>query len=78
MSEQSTGELSSFEALSAITPKKQPYAILLGAALLIVALVLVNILAPNEAVEDLQKAEESGAETPAAAQPIGGEDIDDI
>jgi hypothetical protein len=69
------GELSQFERLSALTPKKTPFAILIGAALIPVVLWIINVLAPTEAVDELKEAE---AERPAAASPAGGPDIDEI
>lgn len=69
------GDLSEFERLSAITPKKMPLAILVGTALVPVVLWIINLLAPTEAVDELKKAEEE--KTPAA-QVGGGPDIDEI
>jgi hypothetical protein len=69
------GELSEFERLSAITPKKTPLAILIGTALVPIVLWIINLLAPTEAVDELKKAEEEKA-TPAAR--VGGPDIDEI
>lgn len=72
------GELTQFEALSAITPKKQPMAILIGTAVTIIALWVINLLAPTETVDQLKK-EGAKAEEAAAAAPVGGgESIDDI
>ena len=71
------GELSEFERLSAITPKKVPLAILIGTALVPVVLWIINVLAPTEAVDELKKAEEEKG-GPAAVQPVGGPDIDEI
>jgi hypothetical protein len=72
------GELTQFEALSAITPKKQPMAILIGTAVTIIALWIINLLAPTETVDQLKqesaKADQAAATVPAA----GGEGIDDI
>lgn len=48
-------ELSHFEQLSAQTPKKQPYAILIGALLVPIILFAVNALSPTEGVEELKK-----------------------
>ncbi len=73
--QQGGGELSHFEALSAVIPKKTPFAILIGAALIPVVLWLINVLAPTEAVDELQQVEE---DKPAAVQTTGGPDIDDI
>jgi hypothetical protein len=70
------GELSEFERLSAITPKKTPLAILIGTALVPIVLWIINLLAPTEAVDELKKAEEDKA-APAATQ-VGGPDIDEI
>jgi len=69
------GELSEFERLSAITPKKTPLAIIIGTALVPVVLWIINILAPTEAVDELKKAEE-GKTAPTAE--VGGPDIDEI
>jgi hypothetical protein len=74
------GDLTQFEALSAVTPKKQPMAILIGAALTIVALWVINALAPTEAVDELKKkgtAAAAAAATSAAADSSSGS-IDDI
>lgn len=70
------GELSEFERLSAITPKKTPLAIIIGTALVPVVLWVINILAPTEAVDELKKAEED--KTGSAAAEVGGPDIDEI
>lgn len=73
------GELTQFEALSAVTPKKQPMAILIGTAVTLVALWVVNALAPTEAVGDLKKQESKAAAAAATVQTGGGEgSIDDI
>lgn len=72
------GELSQFEALSAITPKKQPMAILIGTAVTLVALWVINALAPTEAVDDLKKQGSKASEAAATAPAGGGEGIDDI
>ncbi len=71
------GELTHFEALSAITPKKQPMAILIGTAVTVIALWIINVLAPTETVEQL-KAEGAKAAEAAAAAPATGGSIDDI
>lgn len=71
------GELSEFERLSAITPKKMPLAILIGTALVPIVLWIINLLAPTEAVDELKQAE-ADKEGPAAVQPSGGPDIDEI
>ena len=66
-------ELSHFEELSAQTPKKQPYAILIGTVVLIIVLVLIKELSPTQAVEELKEAED---EAPAAVAPADdGEEI---
>lgn len=71
------GQLSHFESLSAITPKKQPLAILFGTALVPVVLWIINLLAPTEAVEDLKgKGEKGEGDKPAVTAPA--DDIDDI
>ena len=59
-------ELSHFEELSAQTPKKQPYAILIGTVVLIIVLVLIKELSPTQAVEELKEAEEAPAAVQAA------------
>lgn len=69
------GELSEFERLSAITPKKTPLAILIGTAMVPIVLWIINMLAPTEAVDELKKAEE---EASAPAAQVGGPDIDEI
>jgi hypothetical protein len=69
------GELSNFERLSAITPKKTPMAIIIGTALVPLILWIINLLAPTEAVDELKEAEKDQA--PAAAQ-AGGPDIDEL
>jgi hypothetical protein len=71
------GELTQFESLSAITPKKMPLLILVGTAFVIVVLWLISVLAPNEAVEDLKKAEKESQGVPSAVQSGGG-DIEEI
>ncbi|MBW2276491.1 MAG: hypothetical protein JRF63_03300 [Deltaproteobacteria bacterium] len=68
------GDLSNFERLSAITPKKTPLAILIGTAMVPIVLWVINMLAPTEAVDELKKAEEE--KTPSAQ--VGGPDIDEI
>jgi len=83
MSDQPTGggELSHFEQLSAITPRKQPLAIVIGALVVGVALILINKLAPTETVDQLKK-EEAKKAAAAAVQPAEASgpagDIDDI
>ncbi|HUT78585.1 MAG TPA: hypothetical protein VM285_12905 [Polyangia bacterium] len=75
------GELSQFEALSAIIPKKQPMAILIGTAVTIVALWVINALAPTETVDDLKKQGSAATEAAAAAAAPtsgSGSSIDDI
>ena len=59
-------ELSHFEEQSAQTPKKQPYAILIGTVVLIIVLVLIKELSPTQAVEELKEAEEAPAAVQAA------------
>jgi hypothetical protein len=66
-------ELSHFEQLSAQIPKKQPYAILIGAAMLPILLSIINWLSPTEAVEDLKKQEEAQQDVPAAVSDDGEE-----
>ena len=66
-------ELSHFEELAAQTPKKQPYAILIGTVVLIIVLVLIKELTPTQVVEDLKEVEEAA---PAAVQAADdGEEI---
>ncbi len=67
-------ELSHFEQLSAKTPKKEPYAILLGTIFAIFVLWLVNTLAPSEGVKDLRE-QQTQKDAPAA---VRADDIDDI
>ena len=78
MTDQPTGggELTQFEAASAVTPKKMAFAIIVGAAFIPVILWLLSALAPTEAVEELKAAEKRGDDTPAASAPAG--DVDDI
>jgi hypothetical protein len=71
------GDLSEFERLSAITPKKMPLAILIGTAMVPIILWIINLLAPTEAVDELKQAEKD-KEAPAAVQSAGGPDIDEI
>ncbi|MDJ0762711.1 MAG: hypothetical protein QNJ97_06945 [Myxococcota bacterium] len=66
-------ELSHFEELSAQTPKKEPYAILIGTVILAVALVVLNKLSPTEPVRELKAAQEA---MPTAVQPA--DDGDEI
>ena len=70
----SGGELSNFERLSAITPKKTPMAIIIGTALVPLILWIINLLAPTEGVAELKEAEK---ETAATTQ-VGGPDIDEL
>ena len=75
------GELTQFEELSAVIPKKQPLAILIGACVLIIAFFIINALAPTEAVEELRgktgaKEAAAAAATPTSVGPADG--IDDI
>jgi hypothetical protein len=60
------GELTQYESMSAITPKKQPLAIIIGTILLPLVLWVINLLAPTEAVEDLKKGQEKGGSDEAA------------
>ena len=76
MNEKSSGELSHFEALSAVIPKKTPIAILVGTALVPIVLWVINVLAPTEAVDELKNAEEE-ASKPAETAPVQtGDDLD--
>jgi len=77
MNEKYSTELSHFESLAAMTPKKTPYAILVGSALIPVILVLINWLAPTEAVDDLKNAQEAQASDVAGNVQAAG-DVDDI
>jgi hypothetical protein len=72
------GELTHFEELSTITPKKQPMAILIGTAVTILALWIINLLAPTETVDQLKQEGAKAAEESAAAAPATGGGIDDI
>ena len=69
-------ELSHFESLSVKTPTKQPYAILGGTVLGIIILILLNALAPNEAVKEGKQKEAASltAEAPAAAAAANDDD----
>ena len=69
-------ELSYFEQLSTQTPKKQPYAILIGFVVAIFILWLIRILAPTESALDLKKAQQQQM-MPAATQ-AGGQDMDEL
>ncbi|MCP4605772.1 MAG: hypothetical protein GY847_35500 [Proteobacteria bacterium] len=53
-------ELSHFEELSTKTPVKQPYAIIVGSALLPLILWALSLLSPSEGVKDLKEAEGAG------------------
>ena len=66
-------ELSHFEELSTQIPKKQPYAILIGAAMFPVLLWLLNFISPSEGVADLKKAAEESRATVQSADD--GEEI---
>ena len=68
-------ELSHFESVSAKTPTKQPWAIVGGTILLIIVLILVNQLAPNEAIKE---SKETAKEIPAAAATSAADDDDEI
>lgn len=70
-------ELSHFEALSAKTPTKQPWAIVGGTILLIIVLYIINALAPNEAIKET-KAAAAAAEAPAPVPAAAAADEDDI
>ena len=77
MSDQPPVDLSHFENLSAQTPKQVPYIILLGVVLIPIVLVLINILAPTEAVDDLKKVK-ANVDVPAETAPAAGQDVDNI
>ena len=64
-------ELSHFEQLSAQTPKKQPYAILIGAILVPIILAIVNMLSPTEGVKELTKKTDNAA----AVQQMDDEEL---
>lgn len=70
-------ELSHFEAESAKTPVKQPWAILGGTLFLALLLYVLSHLAPNEAIKTAKK-DAAAAAAPAAAAPAAAEDDDDI
>jgi hypothetical protein len=75
------GELTQFEALSAIIPKKQPMAIMIGTVVTILALWIINALAPTETVDQLKKQGEAATQAAAAATAAAGGSegsIDDI
>jgi hypothetical protein len=67
-------ELSHFEEESIKTPVKQPYAILIGCALLPIVLWILSALTPTQAVKDLKQADET--KPAAAAQAV--DDGDEI
>jgi hypothetical protein len=70
-----SGELSTFEQKSAITPKQMPFSILGGTILAVIIFILVSTFGTNDAVDDLKaKPAATQAATPAAS---GGE-VDDI
>jgi preprotein translocase subunit Sec61beta len=71
------GELSHFEQLAAVTPKKTPLAILIGTALVPVVLWVINLLAPTETVDELKKAEQQ-TQAEVSGPAAGSPDIDEI
>ena len=75
MAETGSG-LSHFEEEAAKTPRKMPLAIVIGSALLPFLLILINWLAPNEAIEEAKK-QEKEKEEPAAVE-LPEVEIDDI
>ena len=77
MSDQPPVDLSHFENLSAQTPKQVPYIIMLCVILIPTILVIINILAPTEAVDDLKKVK-AETDVPAEVAPAGGQDDDNI
>jgi len=77
MSDQPSVDLSHFENLSTKTPRQVPYIILLGVILIPIVLVVINMLAPTEAVDDLKKVK-TEVDVPAETAPAGGQNIDDI
>ena len=66
-------ELSHFEEESTKTPVKQPYAILIGTALLPIILWILSVIVPSEGVKDLKEAEEKKTEVSAQAADDGEE-----
>ena len=73
-----SGELSTFEQKSAITPKQTPYGIIGGTILAVIIFFLVSTFGTNDAVDDLKKAEKKPAATEAAPAASGSGDVDDI
>ena len=76
MAETGSG-LSHFEEEAAQTPKKMPMAIVIGTALVPVVLILLNWLAPNEAIKEA-KQQEAEKDEPAAVVDIPESEIEDI
>jgi zona occludens toxin (predicted ATPase) len=73
-----SGELSTFEQKSAITPKQMPFSILGGTILAVIIFILVSTFGTNDAVDDLKKAEAKPAATQAATPAASGGEVDDI
>ena len=79
MNEKYSQELSHFEQQSTITPTKQPWAIIIGALLALVALIVINALAPTQAVQKGRDAEakaETEGTAPSAPAASSKEDLD--
>ena len=68
-------ELSHFEKISAVTPKKQPYAILIGTVILVIVLWLLNQLTPSEGVKDLKEAQKKQDSSSATRVDDDGDEI---
>jgi hypothetical protein len=74
-----SGELSTFERKSAITPKQMPFSILGGTILAVIIFILVSTFGTNDAVDDLKKADANKpTATQAAAPAASGGEVDDI
>ena len=73
-----SGELSSFEQKSAVTPKQTPYGILGGTILAVIIFILVSTFGTNDAVDDLKEKKADAAKTEAAPSTGGGGDVEDI
>ncbi len=66
-------ELSHFEALSAKTPRKEPFGILIGTVVMVVVILILNYLSPGAAAH---KAEEEKKDEPVMTAPVDdGEEI---
>ena len=71
-------ELSHFEAQSAKTPVKQPWAILGGTVFVAVLLYVINMLAPNEAIKQARETEVQGTAEAAPAAAAAADDEDEL